>query len=130
MITSDTEDIDKIFADAYVKSYGSSLDSEREIVSIRASVRQPLAAGDTLSKSNEDSNENEDDSPTGTIDAYSFASEKMMEFKTYNRDALKNGTAYSGPAIIYEPTATTYIDSDFTFSIIAGGCLKLSQGDQ
>ena len=130
LITSDTEDIDKIFADAYVKSYGSSLDSEREIVSIRASVRQPLAAGDTLSKSNEDSNENEDDSPTGTIDAYSFASEKTMEFKTYNRDALKNGTAYSGPAIIYEPTATTYIDSDFTFSIIAGGCLKLSQGDQ
>jgi N-methylhydantoinase A len=89
-----------------------------------------LAAGDTLSKLNDEGNTNEEDSLTGTLTAYSFASEKMIEFKTYNRNALKSNTTYPGPAIIYEPTATTYIDSDFTCLIIAGGCLKLSQGDQ
>jgi len=130
VITSDTKDIDKIFADAYVKSYGSSLDTKREIVSIRASIRQPLAAGDALSMAISQISTNEEDSLTGTLTAYSFASEKTIEFKTYNRGALKSNTTYSGPAIIYEPTATTYIDSDFTFSIIAGGCLKLSRGDQ
>lgn len=122
-ITEDTESITQRFNKAYLQTYGVELDSNIEIVSIRAAIRQPLSRRKDflLPKTGAA------DYGTGNIRAYSFAADTTVDFTTCYRDALVSDREYRGPAIIYEPTTTTYVDDGFTFQVISGDCLQLTR---
>ncbi len=46
-----------------------------------------------------------------------------LRFKIAERAALAVGEVISGPAILTEETATTYLDSGFEARVDASGCL-------
>jgi N-methylhydantoinase A len=45
------------------------------------------------------------------VEAYSARLGTVTTFAVLDRDALAVGSATPGPAIVLEPTATTYVDS-------------------
>jgi len=42
--------------------------------------------------------------------AYSFTAEEWLDFEVIDRDALQPGEEFRGPAIVLEPTTTSYFD--------------------
>lgn len=124
-ITEDAGAITQRFNKAYLQTYGVELDGNIEIVSIRAAIRQPLSRRKEflLPKTGAD------DTGTGSLRAYSFAADATVDFTTCYRDTLVSGREYHGPAIIYEPTTTTYVDQGFIFEVIKGGCLQLTRAE-
>lgn len=122
-INENAEAITQRFNKAYLQTYGVELDSNIEIVSIRAAVRQPLSRRKDFLMPKVGSG----DQRTASIKAYSFVGDTTVDFTTCNRAALVTGNVYQGPAIIYEPTTTTYVDDGFTFQVISGDCLQLTR---
>ena len=122
-INENSEAITQRFNKAYLQTYGVELDSNIEIVSIRAAVRQPLSRRKDFLMPKTGSG----DHGTGSIKAYSFVGDATVDFTTCHREALVTGNAYQGPAIIYEPTTTTYVDDGFMFQVISGDCLQLTR---
>lgn len=122
-INEDAEAIRKQFNEAYLQTYGVELDSNVEIVSIRAAIRQPLSQRKDflLPKTGPGGHK------AGSINAYSFTADNIVNFTTCDRDALVTGQKYRGPTIIYEPTTTTYVDDGFMFQVISGDCLQLTR---
>ena len=111
------------FNKAYKQTYGLELDGRVEIVSIRASVRQPLSRRKDFLLPKTGQGENR----ISSIRAYSFGADETVNFTTYDREVLITGQEYRGPAIIYEPTTTTYVDNGFVFQVISGDCLQLTR---
>lgn len=122
-INESPEAITQRFNKAYLQTYGVELDSNVEIVSIRASIRRPLSRRKDFLMPKTGSG----DSRTGSIKAYSFASDAVVEFITCDRATLVSGREYRGPAILYEPTTTTYVDDGFMFQVISGDCLQITR---
>ena len=122
-IHENAEAITLRFNKAYLQTYGVELDSNVEIVSIRASVRQPLSRRKDFLMPKSGSG----DYSTGSIKAYSFASDAVVDFITFDRAALDSRREYRGPAILYEPTTTTYVDDGFMFQVISGDCLQMTR---
>jgi N-methylhydantoinase A len=111
------------FSDAYRRSFGGALDLPIQITAVRGARRRPLprrkyeASPRTTVR---------DTGADGHI-AYSFAVGQNLPFKLFDRDALPIGQRFHGSAIIYEATATTYVDSGYVFGIDATGCLRLTR---
>ena len=122
-INEDAQAIKKQFNEAYLQTYGVELDSSVEIVSIRAAIRQPLSQRKDFLLPKTGSGGH----TAGSIKAYSFTADAIADFTTCNRETLVSGTVYQGPAIIYEPTTTTYVDDGFMFQVISGDCLQLTR---
>lgn len=122
-INEDAEAIKKQFNEAYLQTFGVELDSNVEIVSIRAAIRQPLSQRKDflLPKTGPGGHK------AGNIKAYSFTADNIVNFTTCDREALVTGQEYRGPTIIYEPTTTTYVDDGFMFQVISGDCLQLTR---
>lgn len=117
-ITSDAAEIGRLFDERYRQAYGATLDGEKEIVTIRAARRRSLPRRE----------EKFEDRGTGIVgvgEYFSFVEDRRVAFKTLNRADLQVGQRHAGPAIIYEETTTTYVDSDFTYEIYDNGCLSL-----
>jgi N-methylhydantoinase A len=64
--------------------------------------------------------------PGGTT-AWSFAAQEHVTFAVVERDAVPADEWTQGPAIVVEPTATTYIDTDVRFRTAASGALILER---
>ncbi len=124
-ILNSIENISHKFRDAYQRNFGIDLNDRIQLVSIRASRRRALPRrSESFSYPTADTKNTE-------IDAFSFALNKRCVFSTFHRGDLEPGKQYQGPAIIYEPTTTTYVDADFSFGIDDNGCLVLRhQGDK
>jgi N-methylhydantoinase A len=58
---------------------------------------------------------------------YSFAQERELTATTLMRSSLEVGKRCPGPAIIYEDTATTYVDADFSYGLDSNGCVVLTR---
>ena len=107
-ITSSEDDIKKMFVSEYEKTFGSKLDTIIEIVSIRASLRVPLPRKTSRGLINEELSGSDQES----IKCYSFDSDSIEEFKIIQRNKIEE--EFSGPAIILESTAVTYVDKNYT----------------
>ena len=109
-INLDAETLKQNFMKEYEKTFGSKLDTVVEIVSTRASIRVNLPRKSESGKIEE---ENIDIS-SSTINCFSFHAEKNLEFKIVSRNEVKSGM--SGPMVILESTAVTYVDENYSIN--------------
>lgn len=119
-ITLTVDDIEALFHSQYEAAYGSSLDAEVELVTLRATRRRALPR-------RTESFEPSGATTKGSGEYFSFHHDRRMLFDTVHRSSLVVGRSYSGPAIIYEETATTYVDADFDYELYDNGCLSLKR---
>jgi N-methylhydantoinase A len=119
-LQADVDSIRREFFTAYERSFGIVLTSDVEVIAIRCSLRKRLPRR---------SHTFETAAPGATagerIRVYSFASDADVQAPLFERDQLLGGKSYDGPAVINEPTATTFVDTDFKFHIDQHGCLHL-----
>jgi N-methylhydantoinase A len=124
-LQADVEAVRRDFLTAYERSFGIVLTSEVEVIAVRCALRKHLPRR---------SHTFETTAPLGTaserITVYSFARNTDVQAPLFERDQLVIDRSYDGPAVINEPTATTFVDTDFRFHIDPYGCLHLvSAGD-
>ena len=121
-MTITTEQVRDIFTRNYDRTFGNTMDEPVEIVSIRATVRHALPR-----RSERLSALNGADGIQQERNAYSFTEKKQMEFRILERSSIQVGDTLAGPAIINEPTATTYLDANWTCKVHGSGCLFISR---
>jgi N-methylhydantoinase A len=105
------------FADAYARTFGHTMDEAVEIVAFRVSTTTALPRGAAPRPA----------APVagtpGERPAWSFARGEACAFAVVDRATLAAGTELRGPAIVHEPTATTYLDAGFVARVHAHGHL-------
>ena len=121
-ITATSDEIYQAFQGAYEKAFAHKLDEEVEIVSLRATVRMPLPRRDRK----EPTVTGRKSASSSEFEAFSFSERKQLKFKVYERDSFSVGDEISGPAIITEETATTYVDASYTVTVHPSNCLLLA----
>ncbi len=113
--------IDAKFRHDYQRLFAISLPNAIEIVTLRCNLRKPLprraitSAADTQSAKLGER----------TVLVHSFARAADVEARQILREAMRAGEVYEGPAIVYEQTTTTYIDSDFVARVDEHGCMHI-----
>jgi len=124
-IAADAGSVRAVFERDYEKRYGHVLTSALEIVGARVTSTTPLPRTSLL------------DAPPPApapgapraIDAFSFVGGAREQFEVIERDALAPGDVRTGPLIVTEPTATTYVDRGFVLSVHPSGTLMLTRED-
>jgi N-methylhydantoinase A len=109
------------FLDTYKDTFGITLDNDVEVIVLRTAIRKSLPRQISRPGDN-DRNRSEKRQPM-----YSFAQEREATARTLVRSSLEAGRRYAGPAVIYEETATTYVDADFSYGLESNGCLVLTR---
>lgn len=122
-INANAEALFAQFVSAYEDTFGGTLDTTAEIVSVRAAIRRPLprrrggaAVAPTAAT----------DEPVSTR-AYSFSRKRWLDVNLWRRADLPLGETIPGPAIVTEQTTTTYVDSNYNFTGGLDGCLRLQR---
>jgi N-methylhydantoinase A len=121
-ITETPEQVAERFAADYERTYGHSFDVGITIVSVRAIERTALPRPS--------------DRPTSrapgarragaTAPAFSFAAGEWLDFQVVDRAELAAGDTFAGPAIVLEPTTTSYVDAGLEGRVHDGGALLLT----
>jgi len=121
-ITDAPELIASRFAAAYERNYGHSFDVGVDILSVRAIERTELPrASEPVRPA-----PNGDRPSPRTVTAYSLRADAWREFAVIERDALASGERFAGPAIVLEPTTTTYVDAGLDGVVHESGALVLT----
>ena len=109
-ITLSSDELKDLFMQEYLRTFGSKLDTVVEIVSTRASLRVPLP------RKSETGNIREEDIEISNnkIQCYSFYKDEIIDFEIISRSNIKS--KFSGPKIIVESTAITYVDVNYEVS--------------
>ncbi len=117
--TTDAADVRARFVDDYERTFAHTMDEQAEVVSVRATLRTPLpkrsgAAGNGGGAM-----------PAGEteIEAYSFTAGETRRFAILDRSTIT--APVDGPAIVIEPTATTYVDVGYEMTPGDFGALRL-----
>ena len=97
------------FADAYSRTFGHTMDEAVEIVAFRVSTTTELPKGAAPAHRPATG-----DGAPGERSAWSFARAERCAFAVVDRTTLVAGDVLHGPAIVHEPTATTYLDAGFS----------------
>src|SRR5581483_8159935 len=97
------------FSSAYERSYGLRLAGEVELVHLRVTARTPLPRPAVTQAPLRQEEPRRPRAARG----YSFRKAAWTEFIIWDRAAIAPGATIDGPALIVEPTATTYVDSDY-----------------
>ena len=118
-ISMDTETLKNKFIEEYQKTFGSKLDTIIEIVSTRASLRVQLPRKSESGKIDEVDIE----VPNSQIECYSFTEDKKIQFDLVARSKIDSKV--SGPLIIIESTAITYVDINYDVDKDSNGNLIL-----
>lgn len=119
-VTAPSSVLERQFREAYLRSFGLSLEDRIQVVSVRAALRRVLPR-------RQEKPAGAQTGTAGTIEAFSFATAQRREFKTCHRGTLPVGRRFQGPAIVHEPTTTTYVDVDFTYGVDETAALILRQ---
>jgi N-methylhydantoinase A len=110
------------FTREYRRTFGALLDEELEIVTFRViattplHVSKPAARPDTTAANGE----------PRTSEAWSFARGRRLSFPIRPRATLAPGDRLAGPAILTEPTTTTYLDAGHTAEVHPTGALLIT----
>ncbi len=118
-ISMDTETLKSKFMEEYQKTFGSKLDTVIEIVSTRASLRVQLPRKSESGKIDEVGIE----VSNSQIECYSFTEDKKIQFDLVARSKIDSKV--SGPLIIIESTAITYVDINYDVNKDSNGNLIL-----
>ena len=118
-ISMDTETLKNKFMEEYQKTFGSKLDTIIEIVSTRASLRVQLPRKSESGKIDEVGIE----VSNSQIECYSFTEDKKIQFDLVARSKIDS--KISGPLIIIESTAITYVDINYDVNKDSNGNLIL-----
>ena len=118
-ISMDTETLKNKFVEEYQKTFGSKLDTIIEIVSTRASLRVQLPRKSESGKIDEVGIE----VSNSQIECYSFTEDKKIQFDLVARSKIDSKV--SGPLIIIESTAITYVDINYDVDKDSNGNLIL-----
>jgi len=122
--TETPEQIVARFAGDYARTYGHSFEVGVTIVSVRAIERTALPRPSETARSSKPAA-----ARTGeTARAFSFAADDWLDFEVIDRAGLAPGDTFAGPAIVLEPTTTTYVDADLQGSVHQTGVLLLTKG--
>ncbi|MEP7247107.1 MAG: hydantoinase/oxoprolinase family protein [Gammaproteobacteria bacterium] len=123
-IVMTADELRQLFNETYQATYGQLLANFIEIVAVRTTVRSPLPP---IGRPQIDGARNEGGAnpakQSGT--AYSLAQRAYRNFTYVQRDALDVGSRMRGPLIVFEPTTTTYVDTDFDLETLPGGYMVL-----
>jgi len=119
-IDASADEIRARFSADYDRTFSHTMDEGVEIVSFRATVRTPLARRAAEHPVTADGG-----GASGTIEAWSFSRGERLQFALVSRSAIDEA-GISGPAIVLEETATTYLDADFDACLGAGGVLHIT----
>jgi N-methylhydantoinase A len=117
-IAAGAEELRGVFSADYDRTFGHTMTEPVEIVSLRTSLRTPLArraaerppAGAALG--------------AGGVDAWSFTRGETLGFPLVDRGEVGE-PGIEGPAIVLEETATTYLDAGFAARAGPGGVLLI-----
>jgi N-methylhydantoinase A len=120
-ISTQADSIRQLFLSEYRRTFGHEMDEAVEVVAARASLRTPLPRRSRLDMTPAPSPA----AAQAEIEAFSFTREQTLTFSCFERDELGVDYWLEGPAIVYEETATTYVDSGFSLRPAAGGSLLL-----
>ena len=117
---TDVETIRGVFREEYERTFGHVMDEAAEIVALRATRRTALPRrADTPSAAAGNGR------APARIEAHSFRLGEPLQFVLVERSALGTGEDLPGPAIVLEPTATTYLDAGYTAHVDPSGCLVI-----
>ena len=126
-VETDLDPIRAAFATDYEGRFGATLTEELELVTLRATLRRSLGVGGT---EGELGGERTGVERAPTVSSYSFAAKERLEFAVRERADLELGVALAGPAIVFEPTATTYVDSGFTVTATESSALSIVRTEE
>ncbi len=112
--------IESQFRHEYAKNFGDVPDGLIEMASLRLARRRCLP-------SRKEHYAYPAGGHGGAGNYHSFARDCRLRFEAVDRGNLRVGERYNGPAIIHEPTTTTYVDADFTYAVDDHGCLILQR---
>jgi N-methylhydantoinase A len=108
VVSAETDEVHELFTRDYARTFALTMEEDVEIVSLRATLRTPLPR-----REQEDHVAAGDGHPVSSVEAYSFTRGEWLQFEVVDRAALAPGSELEGPAIVLEPTATTYVDADY-----------------
>jgi N-methylhydantoinase A len=122
-IATDLDSLRDSFYRDYQRTFGHEMDEAIEIVSIRATLRTPLPRRAT---EREVGGAAPDERMPVSVQAYSFTKDSWLDFAILERATLGAGTRFSGPAILLEETATSYLDAGFAAEVHASGSILVT----
>lgn len=122
-VTENYDAVKKKFKIAYEEIYNTDMGNSLEVVSIRAALRKSLS--NRVIK-NKVASINK---PKETFSAYSFIKKEFLEFNILSRNQLEVGKTISGPVILTESTATTYIDTNTSIILDKSGCVFMDKNN-
>lgn len=125
VITETPEEIRRHFELEYERAFGHAMDEEIQIVSIRASMRTALPRRREAPAPAPESAAG----PVASAPAYSFARGAWMDFPVIERAAIGE-RGITGPAILLEETATTYLDAGYSARRGRAGALLITDDDR
>jgi N-methylhydantoinase A len=123
-IAADADAIRAAFTADYDRTFGHLIDEEIEIVSLRATMRTPLPRrAAEVAPGSPSTN-----GSARSVEAWSFTRGERLPFAIVDRTAIGE-SGLAGPAIVLEPTATTYLDAGFEARPGRGGVLHVHDAD-
>lgn len=105
------------------RAYGYRREAPMQVVSVRAALRAKLPRREATALTDQVAAEERE------IDAHSFTRGERIAFRVIDRGSLLPTTAVSGPAILTDETATTYIDAGWKAGPTTAGDLILTPED-
>jgi N-methylhydantoinase A len=121
-IELEANELERQFATDYKKRYGHALEARVEIVAARLTAVTPLPKTNLLSAPSVE----RPSADSLSISAFSFANNAWLDFDVVDRAQLRPGDRRSGPMIVLEETATTYVDADLEIEVHSSGTLLLT----
>jgi len=113
------------FEDEYEQTFALRMEEAVELVSLRAAIVTPLPRRNQAATPAAGAGSVERE--LGTVSAYSFRAGKHVDFAVEQREALVVGDSFSGPAILLEQTATSYIDIGLRADVHETGCVIVTR---
>jgi N-methylhydantoinase A len=116
----------------YRRAFGAVMDEELEIVTYRVIATTPLRddASPRMATAPGERDGDGDPDDRSTIEAWSFVREERCAFPIRPRAALAPGDRVAGPAILTEPTTTTYLDAGHVAEVHPTGALVITAGSE
>jgi N-methylhydantoinase A len=121
-VTSSATMLRELFTRDYDRTFAHTMDGAIEIVAVRATVRMKLPRRQSGRGAGAAPVEQQ-----RTLDAWSFARGGRTSFRVIERSTIGPDATVVGPAIILEPTATTYLDEGWSARVREAGSLFLSR---
>jgi N-methylhydantoinase A len=122
-VTTAPDALAAAFTRAYDATFGHTMHEPVELVTLRATLRSVLPVP-ALRPS---ATSSQSVAAGRSVEAYSFEGNGWTSFAVVERAGLRDGAALAGPAIVVEPTSTTYLDAGFSATAHASGTLIIER---